>query len=163
MSEKVTINFGSPLVVIVRSEPDKPPIRPIVTLDHPDLPLTISGENMSETVQQGHIGTISVEWTNAQGQPAKVDGPTTWNSTDESIITVTVATGNPLIANWHTVGLGSASILATADADMGDGVKKITATTDFTVIPGEATGGTTTVEDLGPGEPSSGGPQARRK
>ena len=116
---------------------------------------------MSETVQVGHIGSISVAWTDPTGVTVPVDGPTAWSSTDDTIITVVVATGNPLIANWHTVGLGNAQLIATADADLGAGFRKVSCSTDFDVIPGEATGGTTTVTDLGPGEPSSGGPRKK--
>ena len=158
----LNVTFDSPLKVIVEVNQKPNGLRAVTTLTHQDSQLTVIGENMAESIQIGHIGTISVEWKDATGATVKVDGPTQWDSTDDSIITVEVASGNPQIANWHTVGLGNASILATADADLGDGVKKVTATTDFTVIPGEAVGGDTTVTDLGPGSPSSGGPQKKK-
>jgi hypothetical protein len=157
LNHDVTIKFGSPLTVILEVE-QRRASRSIVTIRHADL--TVRGENMAEVIGVGHIGTIDVTWQDADGNAVSVDGPTTWASTDTSIITVEVSTGNDHIANWHTVGIGLASIYASGDADLGEGVKKITATTDFQVIPGEAVAGEMNVEDLGPGSPSPGGPVA---
>lgn len=106
---------------------------------------------MSETLGVGHLATVTVEWKDAHGNPAKVDGPTTWASTDSSVLTVTVATGNPLIANCKAIAIGTAQIQATADADMGEGIKTITSTIDVTVISGEAVGGSMTFKDMGTG------------
>jgi hypothetical protein len=145
MKHEVTIKFGSPLNLILEVEQRRAP-RSIVTIRHADL--TVRGENMAEVIGVGHIGTINVTWQDADG------------NADPSIITVQVSTGNDHIANWHTVGIGLASIHASGDADLGEGVKKITATTDFQVIPGEAVAGEMNVEDHGPGSPSPGGPVA---
>jgi hypothetical protein len=112
--------------------------------------MEIKGENMATTVQVGHLGEIDVTWVDESGKSAKVDGPTTWATTDSTIVTVQVATGNSQIANWRTVAIGTAQIQASADADMGEGVKTITSTMDFTVIGGEAVGGQMQVQDLGP-------------
>lgn len=110
---------------------------------------------MSETLGVGHYATITVEWKDASGHPAKVDGPTTWASTDEDVLTCTVATGNPLIANCIALDIGTAQIQATADADLGGGVKTVTSTLDVTVIAGEAVGGSMTFQDMGSGPPSA--------
>ena len=112
--------------------------------------MEIKGENMATTVQVGHLGEIDVTWVDESGKSAKVDGLTTWATTDSTIVTVQVATGNSQIANWRTVAIGTAQIQASADADMGEGVKTITSTMDFTVIGGEAVGGQMQVQDLGP-------------
>ena len=83
---------------------------------------------MSSTLQAGKVATAAVSWVDQAGNPAKVDGQTTWASSDPTLVTVTVATGNSLIANLKSVGpIGDVSIQATADADMGEGVKTITA------------------------------------
>ena len=108
---------------------------------------------MSETLGVGHYATITVEWKDAAGNAAKVDGPTNWASTAPDVLSVTVATGNPLIANAKALKIGSAQIHATADADLGDGVKTVTSTIDVTVIAGEAVGGSMTFKDMGSGPP----------
>ena len=97
---------------------------------------------MSNTMQAGSYATLSIKWVDSHGNPAKVDGATVWASSDDSIATVTVATGNDLIANVHSVGpIGNVQAQATADADLGEGTKSITAVCDITVIAGEASGG----------------------
>src|SRR5215831_13053321 len=94
------------------------------------------------TMQIGSYATVSVEWKDANGNPAKVDGPTSWLSSDPGVCEVTVATGNSQIANLFAPGeIGTAQIQATADADMGSGVQAITSTIAVDVISGQATGG----------------------
>lgn len=149
------IAFDTPLRIQLQTIQAAEP-RGIFTVTF-DNKYKVTGDNMAETVQVGHIGTIDVEWVDATGKPAKVDGPTTWQSTNPAVLTVTVSAGNPLIANWHTLAIGTAQIHASADADLGEGVKTVSSTTDFTVIQGEAVAGVTTVKDLGPGTPSGGG------
>lgn len=108
---------------------------------------------MSEVLGVGHYATVTVQWLDSHGNPAKVDGPTKWESTDPAVLTVTVSTGNPLIANAKAIAIGSAQIHATADADLGEGIKTVTSTIDVTVIAGEAVGGEMTFEDMGSGPP----------
>lgn len=97
---------------------------------------------MSATMQVHTYATVSVQWKDSAGNIVKVDGPTEWKSTDETILQVDVATGNPQIANLFAVGaVGTAQVHATADADLGEGVKAVTATLDVTVVSGEAVGG----------------------
>lgn len=74
----------------------------------------------------------------AAGNPAKVDGVPVWTSSDEAILTVAAA-ADGLSAVVTTVGpVGAAQITATADADMGAGVRPITAIQDFVVVAAEA-------------------------
>ena len=108
---------------------------------------------MSEVLGVGHYATVTVAWKDAAGNPAKVDGETSWASTDPAVITCTVSAGNPLIANCHAESIGTAQIQATADADLGAGVKTVTSTIDVTVIAGEAVGGEMTFTDQGSGPP----------
>ena len=97
---------------------------------------------MGSSMQAGTRATVSVAWKDSGGNPAKVDGPTTWESTDPTVVECTVATGNPLIANLFAPGkIGKCQVHANADADMGQGVKPVTATYDVEVISGEAVGG----------------------
>lgn len=117
---------------------------------------TSKGENMSNSMQTGSFATLAVQWVDAQGNPAKVDGPTTWASSDESILTVEVATGRPdgLIANVQSLGpIGNVQVQATADADMGSGVRNITAICDIVVIGGEAVAGTISFSQPNPNPP----------
>lgn len=97
---------------------------------------------MSATMQTKTYATVSVEWEDSGGNVVKVDGPTKWESSNPSVLQVTVASGNPQIANLFAPGpVGTVQINATADADLGEGVKAVTATIDVQVISGEAVGG----------------------
>jgi hypothetical protein len=52
---------------------------------------------------------------------------------------VEVATGNPLIANVKSVGpIGKVTISASADADLGQGVRTISTSYDIEIIAGDA-------------------------
>lgn len=141
LSVELGIKFLSPLIVAVQ-EPPPPPseYRAIFTFTQGQH--IFRGENVMNTMQSGTIATLSIEWVDNHGNPAKVDGPTEWVSSDEDIATVEVAAGNPLIANLYSKGpIGPVQIQATADADLGEGVKTITATCDVSVIAGQASGG----------------------
>lgn len=97
---------------------------------------------MSATMSVGTYATVSVEWKDSGGNTVKVDGPTKWESSDSTILEVKVASGNPQIANLFAPGgIGKASVHATADADLGEGVKPVTATLEVEVISGQAVGG----------------------
>jgi len=102
------------------------------------------------TMQSGTYATCSVEWKDKAGNPAKVDGATTWTSSDPDTLTATVATGNSLICNVYAPGpIGKATVEATADADMGSGVKTVSKTIEIEVTTGEAVEGEITFTQSG--------------
>jgi hypothetical protein len=159
---KLEISYATPLRVQVQVQ-QQPPAqlkgRGVFTLEMGGH--TIKGENMASTMTSGTLGTVSVAWVDAGGNPAPVDGPTTWQSSDNNIVQTTVATGNPLICNLYAPGpIGTASVQATADADMGPDVKSITAVLELTVIGGQAVAGTMTFTQGPTGPPSPGGGQS---
>ncbi|HEY1242209.1 MAG TPA: hypothetical protein VGF16_16710 [Bryobacteraceae bacterium] len=163
MSRNLTISFATPLTVI--HEQARPSYRAVFAIEINNL--QFKGENMDGTMQAGTLATLSVAWTDKGGNPAKVDGPTTWQSSDDTIVTVTPSTGNPLIANLNAPGpIGTVQIHATADADMGSGVQTVTATSNITVISGQAVAGEITFTQSpqqkppigpGPNPPAKGG------
>ncbi|HZF23998.1 MAG TPA: hypothetical protein VE030_11110 [Burkholderiales bacterium] len=115
---------------------------------------------MEATMQVGARASVSVEWKDTGGNIVKVDGPTKWESSASDMVQVTPSTGNPQIANLFAPGpIGTAQIHATADADLGAGVKPVTATIDVTVISGEAVGGDITFTPT----PSAAAQQPKRR
>jgi len=101
------------------------------------------------TMQSGSRATLSVEWKQANGQPARVDGETAWTSSDESVIELSESAGNSQIVTLISLGpTGTVQIQASADADMGDGMKPVTSVMDITVIGGEAEGGEITLQPM---------------
>jgi len=82
--------------------------------------------------------SLAIEPKTAAGNPARVDGVPTWQSSDPAIIDVVVA-ADGLSAVAKTVGpLGTAQVSVTADADLGEGIRAITGTLDIEVKAAEA-------------------------
>lgn len=82
--------------------------------------------------------TYSLKIEDAFGNPAKVDGVPEWSSSDPSILTVTPA-ADGLTAVAETVGpLGNVQVRVSADADLGAGVRPITAVDEVSVEASEA-------------------------
>ena len=82
--------------------------------------------------------TLSIQPKTAAGNPAPVDGIPIWSSSDETILAV-VSAPDGLSATATTVGpVGSAQVNVSADADLGAGVRTLTAILDVQVIAAEA-------------------------
>ena len=165
----LTISFATPLVI-------QPPQQPLIAMFTFQIGNFIfrggsitmpTGQAVSTkasaTMQSGSMAVCSVEWHDSGGHPVKVDGPTSWVSTDPTIVQNTSGPngepGNPQICNIYAPGpQGTASLQASADADLGSGVRKVTAILDITVIEGEAVAGEITFQPTGTHPPSPGGP-----
>lgn len=78
----------------------------------------------------------------AKGNETSVqDGSVAWNSSDETVATVSADADNPLKATVTPTGkTGTATIEISVDADLGEGVTTITGSADITVIAGNAVG-----------------------
>ena len=88
---------------------------------------------------------VSVAYTDQWGNPAAVDGAVGWTSSDEAVATVqpTCDDGMEALIQAGTK-VGQAQITATADADLGAGVRALTTLMDVQVIAGEAVAGVIT-------------------
>ncbi len=82
--------------------------------------------------------SIEVFPKTAAGNPAVIDGPVTFASADETIATVTTTGDNS--AYVVAAGLGATQILASFDADLGEGVRTLTFTGAIEVVGAEAEG-----------------------
>lgn len=158
--EALTISFATPLVVIHQRQADGGPA-PVFLFQIGNY--KFEGENMASTMQAGTYATCSVTWKDKSGNIVKVDGPTKWDSSSTDLVQCTGAPGNPQIANLYAPGpIGNAQVQATADADLGEGVKTVTATIDVTVIGGQAIEGdiefTQSPAQGGGGQPGGGQP-----
>jgi len=145
--QKLEISFATPLRVILQPE-EQYHERAAFTFQTDNT--TVKGENMSATMQVNSYATLSVQWKDKGGNIVKVDGPTVWTSSAPETCQVTVAAGNPLIANLYAPGpIGKVTIQATADADLGEGTKSVTSSIELEVISGEAVGGEITFTQSG--------------
>lgn len=100
-----------------------------------EVPLT----QLTDTQQV--TGTVS--FVNKKGNPAPVqDGSVVFASSDPAVLETVVDPASPMTVIVKAKAPGAAQVQCTADADLGDGVKTITLVADFTVVAGEAVGGT---------------------
>lgn len=152
---ELEITFGTPLVIVHKSaEAGAGGGRAVFTFTFGNY--VFEGEYMSATMQVHTYATVSVEWKDSAGNTVKVDGPTKWESSDPATVQCTPSSGNPQIANLYTPGpVGTAQVHATADADLGEGTRAVTATLDVQVISGEAVSGDIEFTPMGSGPPDA--------
>lgn len=83
--------------------------------------------------------TVTIAPKTAAGRDARIDGAVEWTSSDPNVATVQ-STG-PLSAVVRSVGAGVAQILATFDADLGEGVRPVEMSGALEVVEAEAVRG----------------------
>jgi hypothetical protein len=116
-----------------------------VTLRYGAFTVTARGKDMGYTLAADMQVHVQVEYIDAGGNVAKVDGDVRWNSSDETIVTVTPDTSDSTNALVRAAGkTGQVQVTATADADLGDGVRVLVTPMDVDVVAGEAVAGTIT-------------------
>jgi|SRR5215475_14291576 len=126
----------------------------LVTVRYGAFTITARGNHMSYTLPSRMQVHAQVAYVDAAGNPAVVDGDVTWASSNDLIVAVTTNTADTTKVLIAGVGLaGQAQVTATADADLGDGVRTLVTTMDVEVIAGEAVAGTIT--PVGAAEPIS--------
>ena len=81
---------------------------------------------------------LSIQPVDGAGNPAPVDGPPIWESSDPGVLTLEASTdGMSAIAS--AVGpLGAAQVKVSADADLGEGVETITGILDVQIVADKA-------------------------
>lgn len=82
--------------------------------------------------------TIQIEPLDQYEKPARIDGVPQWNNSDPTIGEL-VPSADGLTASFTTAGpLGLTQISCSADADLGEGIRTITAVDDIQVEASEA-------------------------
>jgi hypothetical protein len=88
---------------------------------------------------------MQVAYVDSENNPAEIDGEVSWESSDDTIATVIVDGSDSTIVTVSPVGpTGQVQITASADADLGQGVRELITTSDITLVAGEAVAGTIT-------------------
>ena len=95
----------------------------------------IEGNRMRLTNEQEV--TFSIAAKTAAGNPAPLDGPASVTSSDEAVAVV-VMNEDGVSGVVRAVGPGVAQIFATADADLGDGVRPLEFSGAIEVVQAEA-------------------------
>lgn len=123
-----------------------------VTLTFDTFTVTARGENMAYTLPADKQIKMKVSYVDANGNPAIVDGDVSWASSNTAIINAVVNPSNTFEAVVRPgTQIGQAQVTATADADLGSGVRQLVTLMDVTVVGGEAVAGV--IEPVGDPEP----------
>jgi hypothetical protein len=126
---------------------DEPASRPgaRVTIRYDGLTLTAWGDGMAYKLPNDKMIAVQVAYVDSRGNPAQVDGDVSWDISDANIATVESNAGDSTQAVVTPIGpVGQVQITATADADLGSGVRELITTMDVEIVAGEAIAGTIT-------------------
>ena len=138
--DKLEISFGTPLrIILARDE-----LEPVSHLTIIDGSTRYSARgNVMYTMPVSHAVELEVAYVDAGGNPAEVDGPVAWSTSDASIVQVQVDADNTARCVMSSGGkAGQAQVTATADADLGAGTRNLVTLLAVTVVAGEAVAGT---------------------
>jgi hypothetical protein len=114
----------------------------IVTSTYDGFTVKAKGLKMAYVLQQGKQVKVRVDYVDAQGQPAVVDGAVAWASSAPQTITIQPDTSDSQICLLRSgQALGTSQVNATADADLGEGTRELICTMEVQVVGGEAVGG----------------------
>jgi hypothetical protein len=141
-----TINLllGGAIELILR--PPTPVGTIFVTARYLGFTVKAEGNHMAYTLPVNNLIVVQVAYVDVAGNPAKVDGDVAWASNNDAVATAVVDPGDSTMCTVSAVGpIGTAQVTATADADLGDGVRELVTLLDLTVIAGEAVAGTINV------------------
>jgi len=139
--QRIEISFTSPLKIVQVEEPS--PILAVLTITYQRFTITAKGDRFMFTLPVDDAVKMQVAYVDAEGNPAKVDGPITWASSDETLAEVEVDSVDSSIVTVTPVGpTGQVQITATADADLGAGVRELITVCDISLVAGEAVAGT---------------------
>lgn len=101
---------------------------------------------MAYTLPVGQLINVEVEYVDSGGNAARVDGEIEWTTSNDQIAQLVVDEQDSSMCRILAVNdTGDVQVTATADADMGDGIREIITLLDLTVVAGEAIAGTINV------------------
>jgi hypothetical protein len=139
----VVFQLGGTLKFVVDEPASRPGTR--VTIRYGGLTLTAWGDAMAYKLPNDKVIGVQVAYVDSKGNPAEVDSDVTWDTSDPEIATVEIDTGDSTMAKVVPSGkVGQVQVTATADADLGEGVRELVTTMDVEIIAGEAVAGTIT-------------------
>lgn len=147
---QLEITFGGPLRVVVEQSQPPPDIKARIKVSFTSFQIT--GENLMYTLSADHTVVMEVTYVDANNNPATVDGEVTWQTSDPSIATLDVDQSDSSIVKVLPAGkVGQVQIIATADADLGQGIRNLVTPCDIEVVAGEAVAGV--IQPLGEAQP----------
>jgi hypothetical protein len=137
---RVEIVFKNPLQLMQVAAP--PAGKQLLTVTFEQFTITAEGDHVMYTLPVEFSVRMQVGYVDANGNKAKVDGEVSWETSDDTMLTVEVDPVDSTVCRVRAVGAaGQAQVQATADADLGDGVRELITLCDIEVVAGEAVAG----------------------
>jgi hypothetical protein len=147
-----TFEFKLGGVLKIRKKKPKKKLRAKFTVTYERFTITAWSDEMAYTLASDTQVHVKVSYVDANNNPATVDGDVTWESSNPDIVNVIVDPADSTLATVQAIGgTGTAQVTATADADLGTGIRELVTPMDVTVVAGEAMSGT--IEPVGSAEP----------
>jgi hypothetical protein len=144
MSITLALQVGGSIDVVLHPPP--PAISTRITTRVDSLIVTAWSNHMAYTLAVDKLIVVQVAYLDAAQNPARIDGAVAWSSSNDAVAHVDVDPQDSTICKITPQGaLGSAQIIAEADADLGTGVRSLLTTLDLTIVGGEAVAGTINV------------------
>jgi hypothetical protein len=141
---RLKVEFVTPLKIEMIPPPSSP-VGCVVTSTIDGFSVTARGNHMVYKLPDDKDLKVGVQYVDAKGHPAEIDGDVEWTTSDDMIVNVGVQAGDSTQALIHPgANLGQAQITATADADLGAGVTEVICTFDVEIVAGSAVSGTIT-------------------
>lgn len=107
---------------------------------------------MSYTLLATHMAVMEVGYVDAHGNPADVYGDVKWSVSDPALAVVDTDVEDSSIVRLTPTGrVGQIQLSATANVDLGKGIKRLTAVYDIEIVASEAVAGV--IQPLGDSQP----------
>ena len=100
---------------------------------------------MSYTLPVDHFIVVQVSYVDMHDNPAAIDGDVTWGASNDFVVLAVKPDDSTICTVTPNGTVGSTQVTATADVDLGAGVKPLITTMDITLVAGEAVSGTINV------------------
>src|SRR4051812_10665218 len=139
MAKAVELVLGGRLTLVMR-EVDVSSAGAFITISYEGFTITAGGDAMFTLPVDKQI-RIKVSYIDSAGNPAAVDGPVKWSSSNDNIARVWSDEDNSQEAMIAPAAVGQVQIVATADADLGEGTRPLLTTMDVSIVAGEAVAG----------------------
>ena len=138
-TQRLEISFTSPLQICEIEPP--PEILAVLTITYHRFTITMKGDVMF-TLPVDDAVKMRVTYVDSENNPAKVEGPIAWASSDDTLAEFEVDSVDSSIVTVIPAGpIGQVQITATADADLGAGVRNLITICDISLVAGEAVAG----------------------
>jgi len=152
-SNTINLQIGGALDLNLRFPPEEG--FTIVTARYGQFSATAKGDHMAYTLAAGMKIQFQVGYVDANENPATIDGEVTWSSSNDALCTAETDAADSSICTVSAVGAtGDVQVTATADADLGGGVRELVTLLDVHIVAGEAVAGT--ISPVGEASPIGG-------